>query len=629
MGIGVRTAEFDQQYYYDGPLGALYQPEQTEFILWAPTALEVKLVRYQTIEWDSPVGQVYSMQQSCKGTWRLQIAGDLHGMAYTYQLTFANGEVREAIDPYTKGAVANGMRSVVIDLSLTNPTQWGKRLQPFGEATDAIIYELHIRDFTIHEQSGVRHKGKFLGVVEEGTYTPSGFPTGLDYLTSLGITHVQFLPMYDYATVDELSNKAQYNWGYDPLNYNVPEGSYSTDPVNPEMRIREMKQMIQALHDKGLRVIMDVVYNHVYEMAQHAFDNTVPGYYFRYDSTGRLADGTECGNDTASERQMMRRYIVDSIIYWAKEFHMDGFRFDLMGNHDIETMNAVREALDQIDTSIIVLGEGWNLNTPLKQSAKAIQMNAYRMPRIAHFNDSMRDSVKGSVFYDEKGAFVNGVKGFESEVLVNVLGGSQLNRQEARYIAPNQVVQYVEAHDNYTLYDKLTLTNPTDDEATRKQRHLLATSIALLSQGIPFLHAGQEFLRTKQGVENSYRSPDCINQFDWIRAEQHQDAIQYVRDLIRFRQVHAIFRQKDYASIQHSCRVIQASKGIVAYEAEGYIVAWNANKKAINLTNIPTGEYEVLIEGLRIQLEKATNFKKIKDVWQLQPLSLTILKRCH
>ncbi|MCW6659293.1 type I pullulanase [Aerococcaceae bacterium NML191292] len=625
--MDIRSVEFDQQYYYEGALGAQYTPKGTTFVLWAPTAVQVELILYQTVAFDSSIREERLMTRGDKGVWTATIPGDLHNTAYNYRLRFADGEQRIANDPYAYGAVMNGMRSVVLNPELTRPSGWGERMDPFAEATDAVIYELHIRDFSIAENSGISHKGKFLGVIEKGTQTPTGQVTGLDYLSSLGVTHVQFLPMYDYASVDEASNAPQYNWGYDPLNYNVPEGSYSTNAADPATRLIEMKQMIQGLHHRGLRVIMDVVYNHVYEMAQQAFENVVPGYFYRYEADGKtLANGTECGNDTASERLMMRRYMVDSITYWVREFNLDGFRFDLMGNHDIETMNAIRRAVDEIDSSIIILGEGWDLNTPLSRDQKAIQANAYRMPRIAHFSDSMRDSVKGSVFYAEEGAFVNGEPGFERLVLENLLGGANLDKDKAHFSAPNQVIQYVEAHDNFTLYDKLVHTNPQDDEQTRQKRHTLATSMVLLAQGVPFLHAGQEFLRTKQGVENSYKSPDAINVFDWSRAEQYHEAIDYVKGLIAVRKAHAIFRMTNYEAIAEAAQPIQVRDGVIAYRLNEYVIIFNANEAVVEVADIPTGDYTVLVQNGIANPTGLTQLAVHSSV-EVAPLSAWVLEK--
>ena len=499
------------------------------------------------------------------------------------------------------------MKSVIADLNRTNPDGWGERLPAFGLPEEAIIYELHIRDFSISETSGIVNKGKFLGLTEKNTQNASGRKTGLDYLIDLGITHIQILPMFDYATVDEANlTEPQYNWGYDPLNYNVPEGSYSTDPFDPFNRIFELKQMIRTLHENGLRVIMDVVYNHVYDPKDQALERTVPGYFYRYNADGSLANGTGVGNDTASERHMMRKYIIDSVKYWAKEYHLDGFRFDLMGIHDSVTMNAIREALDKIDPSIIIIGEGWEMSTPLPEDLKASQRNAQAMPRIAHFNDSIRIALKGSDFGDEKDrGFISGKNYLEDLLLRNIKGAMHLSSHSS-YVDPEQVIQYVEAHDNLTLYDKLLRSNPDDSEEVRIKRHTLATSIVLLSQGVPFIHGGQEFLRTKAGVANSYQSPDEINQFEWERVTTYQESVAYVKGLIALRKSEYLFRLHTHEEIDTHFTMLSENFNIIAFSLTNsekkYIVIFNGNRSDV-IFRIQKGKYAILVEDNQVFLE--------------------------
>ncbi|HRL00086.1 MAG TPA: type I pullulanase, partial [Trichococcus flocculiformis] len=376
MFLFVRSNDFDNYFSYDGELGALYEKEGTLLRVWTPTAKSVEVWIYADDSFKGPSTKI-EMVQKPKGIFEAYLPGDQHGTIYVYKILFLNNRESISVDPYARATTVNGMKSVIADLNRTNPDGWGERLPAFGLPEEAIIYELHIRDFSISETSGIVNKGKFLGLTEKNTQNASGRKTGLDYLIDLGITHIQILPMFDYATVDEANlTEPQYNWGYDPLNYNVPEGSYSTDPFDPFNRIFELKQMIRTLHENGLRVIMDVVYNHVYDPKDQALERTVPGYFYRYNADGSLANGTGVGNDTASERHMMRKYIIDSVKYWAKEYHLDGFRFDLMGIHDSVTMNAIREALDKIDPSIIIIGEGWEMSTPLPEDLKASQRNA-------------------------------------------------------------------------------------------------------------------------------------------------------------------------------------------------------------------------------------------------------------
>ena len=606
MFLFVRSNDFDNYFSYDGELGALYEKEGTLLRVWTPTAKSVEVWIYADDSFKGPSTKI-EMVQKPKGIFEAYLPGDQHGTIYVYKILFLNNRESISVDPYARATTVNGMKSVIADLNRTNPDGWGERLPAFGLPEEAIIYELHIRDFSISETSGIVNKGKFLGLTEKNTQNASGRKTGLDYLIDLGITHIQILPMFDYATVDEANlTEPQYNWGYDPLNYNVPEGSYSTDPFDPFNRIFELKQMIRTLHDNGLRVIMDVVYNHVYDPKDQALERTVPGYFYRYNADGSLANGTGVGNDTASERHMMRKYIIDSVKYWAKEYHLDGFRFDLMGIHDSVTMNAIREALDKIDPPIIIIGEGWEMSTPLPEDLKASQRNAQAMPRIAHFNDSIRIAVKGSDFGDEKDrGFISGKNYLEDLLLRNIKGAMHLSSHSS-YVDPEQVIQYVEAHDNLTLYDKLLRSNPDDSEEVRIKRHTLATSIVLLSQGVPFIHGGQEFLRTKAGVANSYQSPDEINQFEWERVTTFQESVAYVKGLIALRKSEYLFRLHTHEEIDTHFTMLSENFNIVAFSLTNsekkYIVIFNGNRSDV-IFRIQKGKYAILVEDNQVFLE--------------------------
>ena len=606
MFLFVRSNDFDNYFSYDGELGALYEKEGTLLRVWTPTAKSVEVWIYADDSFKGPSTKI-EMVQKPKGIFEAYLPGDQHGTIYVYKIFFLNNRESISVDPYARATTVNGMKSVIADLNRTNPDGWGERLPAFGLPEEAIIYELHIRDFSISETSGIVNKGKFLGLTEKNTQNASGRKTGLDYLIDLGITHIQILPMFDYATVDEANlTEPQYNWGYDPLNYNVPEGSYSTDPFDPFNRIFELKQMIRTLHDNGLRVIMEVVYNHVYDPKDQALERTVPGYFYRYNADGSLANGTGVGNDTASERHMMRKYIIDSVKYWAKEYHLDGFRFDLMGIHDSVTMNAIREALDKIDPSIIIIGEGWEMSTPLPEDLKASQRNAQAMPRIAHFNDSIRIALKGSDFGDEKDrGFISGKNYLEDLLLRNIKGAMHLSSRSS-YVDPEQVIQYVEAHDNLTLYDKLLRSNPDDSEEVRIKRHTLATSIVLLSQGVPFIHGGQEFLRTKAGVANSYQSPDEINQFEWERVTTYQESVAYVKGLIALRKSEYLFRLHTHEEIDTHFTMLSENFNIVAFSLTNsekkYIVIFNGNRSDV-IFRIQKGKYAILVEDNQVFLE--------------------------
>lgn len=609
-GALVRTDAFDKAYAYDGDdLGATFKEARTGFKVWAPTATKVELVIYKSTDPNAEVDKTIDMTGEDKGVWSATVKKLASGTAYSYKLTFADGTVNTSSDPYATAAVANGERSVV--LSKEDMGSAGKRMPAFGKTTDATIAEMNIRDFSINPNSGISadKQGKYLGVVESGTKTKEGATSGLDYLKQLGISHVQIMPMYDYGSVDETgdlsynANGAQ-NWGYDPENYNVPEGSYSSNPSNPSSRVAEMKQMVKELHKNDIRVIMDVVYNHVYNAANHSFNKTVPGYYFRYDANGSLVNNSGCGNDTASERKMMRKYIVDSVTYWAKNYNVDGFRFDLMGLIDTETMKEVRAALDKIDPSIIILGEGWDMNTTMDKSKMTIQPNAYQVASdgknngIAFFNDSIRDGLKG---------FVSGKAGQEKLIAHNALGCQYDAEAETtcwngnaqdHYADAGQVVNYAEIHDNLTLYDKLKASVPTDDEATTVARAKLADSVVYLSEGIPAIQLGQEFLRTKGGNGNSYNAGDEVNAIDWDRTTQYAGSVDYVKGLIKLRNRIAALRQTSYSDINASVTMLKSANGVVAYQAKDssgtYVVIFNANNDAAAIDGVEAGKYEVL-----------------------------------
>ena len=602
IGKVIRSEEFDNLFYYGGnDLGNTYTPQHTKFRLWAPTASEAKLVTYK--KWSDKIGAEINMQQGEKGTWTSELKGNQKGLFYTYKVKIGD-KWTEAVDPYVRAASVNGDKGAVVNLEETNPKKWKANKKPkFKNPEDAIIYELHVRDLSIQPESGIKQKGKYLGVTEKGTKGPEGVKTGLDHIKDLGVTHVQFLPIFDYASVNEETlNEPQYNWGYDPKNFNVPEGSYSTNPYEPTVRITELKQMVQTLHDNNLRVVMDVVYNHMYNAAESNFHKLVPGYYYRYNEDGTFANGTGVGNDTASERKMMRKFMIDSVTYWAKEYNLDGFRFDLMGIHDYETMNEIRKAVNQIDPSIILHGEGWDLNTPLAAELKANQKNAEKMKGIAHFNDDIRDGLKGSVFEEKENGFVNGKQNMEDRIKKGITAGSDYDTNSSTYQDPEQVLIYVEAHDNHTLWDKLELTNSGDNEEVRKQMHKLSSSILLTSQGIPFLHAGQEFMRTKYGDHNSYKSPDSINQMDWLRRATFNNEVDYMKGLIELRKKYSAFRMTSAEQIKTHVSFIDAPKNTVAYIIEGnkheyFTVAHNANREAVEITLPSKGPWKVLVDG--------------------------------
>lgn len=607
----VSDPKFDEMFYYDGELGSIYTPEATTFKIWAPLSDVVELVLF---DGDNETEKI-NMEKKDKGVFEYTLEGDHLGQVYMYDVHLQE-EVNSVVDPYAKAVAINGQKGVVADPQKTNVSR------PEGrDMTNPIIYELHVRDFSIAENSGMENKGKFLALTEEGTKADNGQITGLDYLKSLGITHVQLLPIYDYniASVDESKDEPQFNWGYDPLNYNAPEGSYSTDAYDPMTRIKELQQTIDTLHENGLGVIMDVVYNHVFDAGQHWLEKIVPGYYFRKNPDGSFQGGTGVGNETASERMMVRKYIVDSITYWAETYNLDGFRFDLMGTHDYETMNIVYDELKKINPNIFILGEGWNMDMGIPEDMRATQLNAKHMPNLKFFSDDMRDTLKGNVFDDLDKGYVNGRSGLEQAIYTNIKGANGLQS----YTTADQVIQYVEAHDNLTLWDKLTVTTKENDE-TKLKRHKLSTSIVMLSQGHPFIHAGQEFGRTKNMDHNSYKSPDSINQFDWDRVLNMSDNIDYFRELINIRKNYDAFYLKDYEEIDNVYEEISIGEGLISYkvsdEKGDIYIGYNSTKEALSF-EVPNGEYNILINDQVANAEGIESVSISDGVAEVAPLS--------
>ncbi len=626
IGQVVRTPSFDELYFYDqDDLGVTYTKEASMFKLWAPTATGVELMLCEDGE-----NNIYPLKRDEKGVWQLALHGDLEGTAYTYRVC-VDGTWREAVDPYAKAVTINGEKGVVINLTKTNPDDWQATQKPFfKEETDAVIYELHVRDFSMDENSGIKNKGKYEALTETKTKGPWGTTTGLDYLVDLGVTHVQLLPIQDFGSVDETKQLETYNWGYDTIHYNAIEGSYSLNPDDPQLRISELKKVVQSCHRNGLRVIFDVVYNHVFVHEKSNFEKIVPGYYFRYKEDGRLADGTGVGNDIASERRMVRKFIVNSVAYLAKEYNVDGFRFDLMGILDVETMKKIRQKLNEIDPSILVIGEGWDLVTPLAHDKKAIIANADQLQGICFFNDQFRDKLKGSIFDHDKKGFCNGNGDFKEEVKMLVSGSTKgFCPIEGLFNDPYQSVNYVECHDNHTLWDKLALSNQHQCDEVRAKIHRLATAITILSQGIPFLHAGQEFFRTKQGEENSYCSPDAINKLDWKRKALHMDNVDYVKGLIALRKRNDVFRFRMNEAVKKNMFILDTPSHCVAYLLKSssgmFVVAHNGAEVDKEIILPLNGIWEVFVEA---DLAAVTPIKCIEATKTIiKGLSTTVLFR--
>ena len=526
----------------------------THFKLWSPAAREVRLFLYDTDRNSYPTDTI-ALQKSNSGTWIVSLPGQLYGKFYTFQIKNDSGLwLKETPGIWAKAVGTNGERAAIIDFSLTNPTGWENDHGPAVEnITDVILYEMHHRDFSMHPSGGIVNKGKFLALTEQGTRSLLGDPTGIDHLKQLGITHVHILPSYDYNSVDESNLPAnQYNWGYDPFNYNAPEGSYSTNPADPSARIREMKKMIQALHSAGIGVVMDVVYNHTANNDDSNFSLTAPGYFYRHRPDGSYSDASGCGNETASERQQMSNFIVNSVKYWAKEYHIDGFRFDLMAIHDTETMNRVARELKEINPSIFVYGEGWTAgDSPLPVERRALKENVDKMKGIAVFSDDIRDAIKGHYSDAADRGFATGKPGNEETVMIGIVAAtphpqvdySKGNNSKFPYASsPTQIINYVSCHDDLTLTDKLAKSMPGSTEAERQRAAKLAQTIVLTSQGTPFIFAGEEIFRDKKGVHNSYKSPDSINAIDWTLKHTNADLFNYYTELIKLRKAHPAFR---------------------------------------------------------------------------------------
>ena len=605
------SAAFEEAYTYTGDdLGAVWSTDATTFRVWAPTADSVKVNLYEsgTPGTEDRLEQL-EMTADVNGTWVVTKAGDLNGVYYTYVVN-VDGKVNEACDPYARTTGVNSQRAMVLDLDSTDPEGWDKDLDPhYGKnATDAIIYELHVRDLSSDASSGITNTGKFLGLIEEGTANSGGVPTGLDHMKALGITHLHLLPSYDYASVDETDPDAPFNWGYDPVNYNVPEGSYSTDPYRGEVRVKEMKQMIKGLHDNGISVILDVVYNHVSNAETFCFNQIVPGYFSRINENGVYSNGSYCGNDTASERAMVKKYIVDSVKYWADEYHMDGFRFDLVGLIDTETINACMEEVHKTHPNVIFYGEGWTMSTQLTKEGYTMttQPTSTLVPGFAFFFDTLRDSLRGPVSNNNENGDLAGKGGHTSTVRDAFMGKATWCK------SPAQTVNYASCHDNMTLYDRLTQSCPEDTVEDRIRMNNLAAAIYMTSQGIPFVHAGEEMLRSKptwKGTfdDNSYKSSDKVNSLKWdnLNDPVYQDVVNYYAGLIAFRKAHPALRMTDAEEVAaHITQLPGLDFNVVACHIssgangeENDIVAIFNPRKSETAVTLPEGEWTIYVNA--------------------------------
>ncbi|MDR3118711.1 MAG: type I pullulanase [Mediterranea sp.] len=599
----------------DNLIEMVYNPTETLFMLWAPTADDVRVMLFDQAENSSP-SEMIRLERNAEGTWTGTAQGDRMDKFYAFNVKVDNKWLGETPGINARAVGVNGKRAAIINNRATNPPEWENDRRPeLRSQADMIIYEMHHRDFSIHESSGIQHKGKYLALTEHDTAEPnSRLSTGLKHLTDLGITHVHLLPSFDFASIDETTlHRNGYNWGYDPQNYNVPEGSYATNPYDPYSRIREFKQMVQALHKAGIRVILDVVYNHTFTTGNSPFERTVPGYFYRRDEDGAFADGSACGNEAASERAMMRKYMIESVLYWAGEYHIDGFRFDLMGIHDIETMNEIRKAVDKIDPTICIYGEGWAAKTPKYPAAQlAMKGHATQMPRIAVFSDELRDGLRGPYNDNTQGLFLAGIPGGEESIKFGIAGAikhPQIDYTKVNYtdsawaLQPTQTICYASCHDDMCLTDRLKASVPdlTDEQLIRL--HMLAQTVVLTSQGIPFLFAGEEILRDKKGVHNSFKSPDAVNAIDWTGKAHFHAVYTYYQTLIKLRKNHPAFRMGDADLIRKNLTFLPIQEdNVIAYtlnnNANGdpwntILVAFNARPETVTL-DVHPGKYTIV-----------------------------------
>ena len=591
--------------YYGDDLELVYTPKQSVFTLWAPSAGNVRLNLYSSGEGGKPEEQI-EMEMADDGVWRTRVNRDLKGSFYTFQIEKDGKWLDETPGIWAKAVGINGNRAAVIDWNATNPEGWeSDRAPELKMYSDIILYELHHRDFSIDPDSGIEYKGKFLALTEPGTQTPDGQSTGIDHLKELGVTHIHILPSFDFSTIDETSlEENSYNWGYDPKNYNVPDGSYSTDPANPVARIREFKEMVKSLHEKGFRIVLDVVYNHTASTEHSNFNLTVPGYFYRHNSDGSYSNASGCGNETASEREMVRRYIIESVKFWAKEYHIDGFRFDLMGIHDIETMNRLREELLKIDPTIFIYGEGWAAaDSPLPFEQRAVKENVGQMEGIAVFNDEFRDGLKGSTFDEQEPGYASGnINGHFEPVKYGIVGGTrhpQVDYDGLLYCdgpyagAPSQMVNFVSCHDGYTLVDKLQLS--VQGEHAEEE-----------------LPAIDKIMQDKQGEPNSYKSSDSVNRIDWVLKAQNRDIFDYIRGLIALRKAHPAFRIPTVEGLEQWLHFLDTGdSGIIAYTLGEYangdmwkeiLVAYNGNRNEAGI-HLPEQDWIVVCKDGQINLD--------------------------
>lgn len=608
----------------------LYSPSKTQFAFWSNVAEQMELRLYAAP--DAQDFETVALTKNENDFWTASVSGDLAGKYYTVR-SFQNGEwAAESPGIFAKAVSVNGQRAAILNLNATNPEDWEQDLRPaMTDPTDIVVYETHLRDYTMANPA-IENKGKFLAFTEQ---------PAINHLKELGITHLQILPMFDYGSIDETTlEQNKYNWGYDPVNYNVPDGGYSTNPYDPACRIREAKAMIQALHKAGIRVVMDVVYNHTYDVMGCALGRVVPQYFYRLNEDGTYANGSGCGNETASDHEMYRRFMVESVCYWAREYHIDGFRFDLMGIHDQETMRQIRAALDEIDPTILTYGEGWAAMAPAYPYEElAMKQWTYKMPRVGAFSDDIRNALIGSPFDHERGfasgnpagkqALMNGLVGCIGFEDPNGLLGPEPLRWSGE---PMQHVSYITCHDNYCLRDRIAVSAPEETEETQLNMNKLAQTAVLVSQGMSFLYGGEELYRTKQGIDNSYQSPDSINTIPWENKEKYADLFEYYQNMIAIRRAHKGFRlgsselvkeHAEFVPTENESLVVYRIKNIEGIDtAKSLIVLLNGGNQAQQI-EIPEGKYILLAFNGEADVNGLSELEESQAI--VAPYSATIL----
>ncbi|WP_024864680.1 type I pullulanase [Butyrivibrio sp. FCS014] len=641
MPIVYSTKEFEDKYTYEGDdLGATVTADKTVFRVWAPTAESVSVNLYESGDsWKKDLTESIEMTKSDKGTWTAEVSKNLAGTYYTYTAVLDGLNV-EACDPYARTTGVNGKRAMVIDLDSTDPEGWADDKNPHASEsmTDAVIYELHIRDFSVDEKGNIANAGKYTAFTETGTKTEGGNATGIDYIKSLGVTYVHLLPFYDFGSVDENDeSQERFNWGYDPVNYNVPEGSYSTDAHDGNVRVKEAKEMVKALHDNGLSVVMDVVYNHVYSGKDFCINRLVPGYFSRINADGTYSNGSGCGNDTASERSMVKKYIVDSVCYWADEYHINGFRFDLVGLIDVDTINEIVEKVHESHPDVIFYGEGWSMNTDLTKEnvTMATQQSSEKTPGFAYFNDNIRDGLKGSVFNTAEVGWASGARNAERAMTASFLANETWSKN------PSQIIQYASCHDNNTLFDRIAGSRTDLNEESWIKMNNLAAAFYMTSEGVPFMQAGEEILRTKVKDDgsfdsNSYSSGDEVNSIKWENLDdpKYRENLEFYKGLIAFRKEHALLRLSSGDEVTARVKAVEGlDKNVLAFvmdnsdktlegeSAEQIFLAFNPNETETTIA-LPEGEWNVYVKGNKAGTEVIEN---VSGSVTVEPISAVVL----